>query len=58
MPLTESLFSDADKNKKASGGSSMVDSLKGTYTANKGTINAAVQAAVLVGVLRVAANYM
>lgn len=59
MPFADSLFNDANKNKPAGqGSSSLVKTIKGTYNDNKDTINACAQAAVMVGVLRLAANYM
>ena len=58
MPIADSLFNDVNKSRQTTSSSSLVKSLKSSYTQNKDTIHAVGQAAVMIGVLRLAANYM
>ena len=55
MPLTDQLF---QQDKKAIGSASIVSTVKNQYLQNKETYNAVAQGLVMIGVLRLAADYL
>ena len=55
MPLTDQLF---QQDKKATSSASVLSTVKNTYLQNKDACNSVAQALVMMGVLRLAADYM